>query len=92
LLAAALDFNGVTRSQVRGAAEPASEHGFPAKAASLARQYDKDGLSYFLGQMRIAYLAQGGRVDQRHITMDELRERGLGLAGGKFGKQGGVAG
>ena len=72
---------------MRGAAEPACEHGFPTEAAGLAREDDEDRLSDILGQMRIAHLPECGGVDKRKVTLDELRERGLGLAGGVFGKE-----
>jgi len=85
-------FYGVARGQVRSPAEPAGEHGFPAQAASLAGQNDKDGLRNFLGHIRVAHLPQSGGVHQSHIAPDEFRERSLGLTGGEFRKQCGVAG
>jgi hypothetical protein len=91
LLAAAFDLQSVARGKIRGATEPAGEHGFPAEAAGLAGKDDEDGLCDFFGQMRIPHLPERSGVNEGDVAIDELRERGLGLAGGVFGKQFAIA-
>jgi hypothetical protein len=45
----------------------------------------------FFGQMRIPHLPERSGVNEGDVAIDELRERGLGLAGGVFGKQFAIA-
>ena len=90
--AAALGLQRVARGKVRGAAEPAGEHGLPAEAAGLASEDDEDRLRDFLGQVRVAHLPSRGGMDQSDVALDQPGEGGFRAAGGVVGEQFGIAG
>ena len=85
------NFQGVAGSEVRGATQPAGQHRFLVETSSPSGKNDKDGLSYFLRQMRIAHLSQRCGMDECNVAIDELRERGLRMVGSVLGQELGIA-
>ena len=59
--------------------QPGGEHRSPPHGARLAGQGDEDGLGHVLGGVGVTELAQGGGVDEVHISRHDLRERVLRL-------------
>jgi len=55
--------------------------------AGLASEDDKHRLGNFLGQMRVAHLPQGRRINEIDVTRYQRLKGRFGLAGGVFPHQ-----
>ena len=79
--AAILDLQGIGGGKTGRAMQPTGNDCVRPQRTRLARENDEHGLGHLFGQMRVAHLPHGRRIDQVDMAGHERCKRLFGLAG-----------
>ena len=86
-LSAFFVFERVARRETRGVDQPAGQRRWVFDAAGFFRKNDENGLRDVVGSVRVAHLAQRGRIHQMNMPLDQLLKHGMRAVAGVIQKQ-----